>query len=57
MTVTASTMRKMVADFIFLDDQWLVVATLNGYEAIVDPSLAQAFKNNGCTTITEMVRR
>jgi hypothetical protein len=57
MTVTASTMRKMVADFIFLDDQGLVVATLNGYEAIVDPSLVQAFKNNGRTTISEMVRR
>jgi hypothetical protein len=54
MTVTASTTRKMVADFIFLDGQGQVVATLNGYEATVDPSLVQAFKDNGRTSTTEM---
>jgi NAD(P)-dependent dehydrogenase (short-subunit alcohol dehydrogenase family) len=54
MPVTASTPRKMVADFIFLDGQGQVVATLNGYEATVDPSLVQAFKDNGRTSTTEM---
>jgi acyl transferase domain-containing protein/NAD(P)-dependent dehydrogenase (short-subunit alcohol dehydrogenase family) len=47
MAVTAATHRKMVADFTFLDDNHLVVATLSGYEATVDESLIHAFKNNG----------
>jgi NAD(P)-dependent dehydrogenase (short-subunit alcohol dehydrogenase family) len=44
MTVTAMTQRKMVADFTFIDAHRQVVATLKGYEAIVDESLMQAFK-------------
>ncbi len=46
MRVTAQANRKMVADFTFLDDQDKVVATLLGYEAIIDASLMHAFKNN-----------
>jgi hypothetical protein len=46
MTVTAMTQRKMVADFTFIDAYRQVVATLKGYEAIVDESLMQAFKND-----------
>ena len=47
MAVTAHSHRKMVADFTFLDQDRQVVATLTGYEATVDESLMQAFKNNG----------
>jgi hypothetical protein len=36
--------RKMVGDFTFLDPKKHVVARLNGYEAIMDPLLADAFK-------------
>ena len=47
MTVTGRTNRKMIADFTFLDESDHVVATLSGYEAIIDASLMGAFKNNG----------
>ncbi|MDX2454394.1 SDR family NAD(P)-dependent oxidoreductase, partial [Desulfosarcina sp.] len=46
MSVTATGHRKMIADFTFLDDDRLVVATLTGYEATVDESLIHAFKEN-----------
>ena len=36
--------RKMVGNFTFLDGRKSVVARLNGYEAIMDPLLAKAFK-------------
>ena len=38
------TARKLRADFTFLDDRRQVMATLAGYEATMDPSLSQAFK-------------
>ncbi len=38
--------RKMIGDFTFLDDANVVVARLTGYEAIMDASLANAFRNN-----------
>ena len=47
MTVTRHTHRKMVADFTFLDADDQVVATIKGYEATVDQTLMQAFRNNG----------
>jgi hypothetical protein len=46
MSVTATGHRKMIADFTFLDDDRLVVATLTGYEATIDESLIHAFKEN-----------
>ncbi len=46
MSVVDANHRKMVADFVFLDDEKQVVATLHGYEAIVDESLIHHFKNN-----------
>ena len=46
MSVTATGDRKMIADFTFLDNDRLVVATLTGYEATVDESLIHAFKEN-----------
>ena len=52
MTVTASTPRKLIADFTFLDDQRQVVATLSGYEATVDATLIQAFRDNVLTSVT-----
>jgi hypothetical protein len=51
MTVTAQSHRKMVADFTFLDHDDQVVATLSGYEAIIDDSLMHAFKNNGLPSL------
>lgn len=42
--------RKMTGDFTFLDDDNVVVARLTGYEAIMDASLAHAFRNNRCKT-------
>jgi hypothetical protein len=51
MNVTARTQRKMVADFTFLDRNDQVVATLSGYEAIIDDSLIHAFKNNGLPSV------
>jgi hypothetical protein len=53
MTVTAKTHRKMVADFTFLDENHQVVATLVGFEATIDDSLIQAFKDNGPPTVIE----
>ncbi len=47
MTVRGQSNRKMVADFTFLDNDENVVATLSGYEATIDASLMDAFKNNG----------
>ena len=47
MTVTSQSQRKMVADFTFLDHHDQVVATLSGYEAIIDNALMHAFKDNG----------
>ena len=44
LTVTAVTDRKMTGDFDFLDAKKEVVARLTGYEAIMDPGLADAFK-------------
>jgi hypothetical protein len=46
MTVITASHRSMVADFTFLDEDHLVVATLAGYEATIDESLMHAFKNN-----------
>ena len=51
MTVTSQSQRKMVADFTFLDHDDQVVATLSGYEAIIDDSLMHAFKNNGLPSL------
>ena len=51
MTVTSQSQRKMVADFTFLDHDDQVVATLSGYEAIIDDALMHAFKNNGLPSI------
>jgi acyl transferase domain-containing protein/NAD(P)-dependent dehydrogenase (short-subunit alcohol dehydrogenase family) len=36
--------RKMKGDFTFLDEENTVIATLAGYEAVMDPSLFKAFK-------------
>ncbi|MCJ8502510.1 type I polyketide synthase [Desulfatitalea alkaliphila] len=44
LTVTAVTDRKMTGDFDFLDAKKEVVARLTGYEAIMDPGLANAFQ-------------
>ncbi|MDL2275381.1 polyketide synthase dehydratase domain-containing protein, partial [Desulfosarcina sp. OttesenSCG-928-G10] len=46
MTVTDRHHRKMTADFIFLDEDQEVVATLSGYEATIDANLMHAFRNN-----------
>jgi NAD(P)-dependent dehydrogenase (short-subunit alcohol dehydrogenase family) len=35
---------KMTGDFTFIDTRGAVIATLTGYEAVVDPSLYRAFK-------------
>ncbi|MBW2591719.1 MAG: SDR family oxidoreductase [Deltaproteobacteria bacterium] len=35
---------KMIGDFTFLDSQNRVIARLNGYEAVMDPSLFRAFQ-------------
>ena len=51
MKVTASSHRKMTADFTFLDDNEQVVATLNGYEATVDEALMHAFRKNGLPAV------
>jgi NAD(P)-dependent dehydrogenase (short-subunit alcohol dehydrogenase family) len=42
--VRQATEKKMRGDFIFLDAGREVVATLNGYEAVMDPLLNRAFK-------------
>jgi NAD(P)-dependent dehydrogenase (short-subunit alcohol dehydrogenase family) len=44
LTVTESSDRKMTGDITFLDAEDEIVARLNGYEAIMDPSLYKAFK-------------
>ena len=51
MSVTDHTQRKMVANFTFLDDKDQVVATISGYEAIIDDSLMHAFKDNGLPNV------
>jgi NAD(P)-dependent dehydrogenase (short-subunit alcohol dehydrogenase family) len=51
MSVSASTPRKLVADFTFLDDDRTVVATLSGYEATVDNSLIHSFRENVLKTV------
>jgi len=48
MEVTDTTEHKIRCDFVFFDGQDAVVATLNGYEAIMDASLLPAFKANKC---------
>ena len=53
MEVTSSTVKKMVADFTFLDNDNKVVATLSGYEASVDKSLIHSFKNNELHTFIQ----
>jgi hypothetical protein len=57
LAVTAHNHRKMIADFTFLDPDRRVVATLTGYEATVDESLMQAFKNNGLTPVIKENRQ
>jgi NAD(P)-dependent dehydrogenase (short-subunit alcohol dehydrogenase family) len=42
--VTEACQRKMTGAFTFLDTAGQVVATLSGYEAIMDPTLISAFK-------------
>jgi acyl transferase domain-containing protein/NAD(P)-dependent dehydrogenase (short-subunit alcohol dehydrogenase family) len=51
MAVTDHTHRKMVADFTFLDETDLVIATLSGYEATIDNLLIHAFKENVLDTV------
>jgi hypothetical protein len=53
MTVTRHTHRKMTADFTFLDADEQVVATLEDYEATVDPALIHAFRNNGQPSVIQ----
>ena len=42
--IKEATSRKMRGDFIFLDSNDEIVASLSGFEAIMDPSLLKAFK-------------
>ena len=42
--IKEATSRKMRGDFIFLDPNDQIVASLSGFEAIMDPSLLKAFK-------------
>jgi hypothetical protein len=44
--ITEADNRKMKGDFTFLDADNVVVARITGYEAIMDASLADAFRNN-----------
>ncbi len=44
--ITEANNRKMRGDFTFLDADNVVVARIIGYEAIMDASLADAFRNN-----------
>lgn len=44
--VTDAGQRKMTGDFTFLGTDSQVLATLSGYEAIMDPALISAFKAN-----------
>jgi len=44
--ITEADHRKMKGDFTFLDADNVVVARITGYEAIMDASLADAFRNN-----------
>jgi hypothetical protein len=45
--VTELTEHKMTGDFTFLDSDNTVVATISGYEAVMDISLNNAFKPEG----------
>ncbi len=42
--VNEVTSRKITGDFTFIDSDHIVVARLQGYEAVMDPSLYQSFK-------------
>jgi len=42
--IMATSDRKISGNFTFLDNDKRVVATLYGYEAIMDPLLVNAFK-------------
>jgi hypothetical protein len=44
MQVRKCTRWKLTSDFTFLDKQGNVIATLNGYQAVMTPTLMRAFK-------------
>jgi hypothetical protein len=44
MQVRNCTKHKMICDFTFVDEDRQVVATLNGYQAVMTPTLMRAFK-------------
>ncbi len=49
--VTRDTATRVVADIDFLDGDGRLVARLEGYEAVIDPNLRQAFRRNRLVTV------
>ena len=45
--VTQATPQKATADIEFLDASGGVLARMEGYECVIDPSLVEAFRRNG----------
>jgi acyl transferase domain-containing protein/NAD(P)-dependent dehydrogenase (short-subunit alcohol dehydrogenase family) len=45
-TITSHGASKALADMAFIDSQGKPVASLTGYECVIDPSLTQAFRRN-----------